>query len=111
MSEESAKSPQELEKLSAIRDIIFGNEIKEYNQEFTDIKKILDANKADSDEKDEQLKNELNSKIDELSAKMDSKLDALDERLSASIAALSEEKTDRQKLGDLLMKIGQELKS
>ncbi len=38
MSEEVQKSEQEIEKLSAIRDIIFGNEIKEYNQEFSELK-------------------------------------------------------------------------
>ncbi len=111
MSKEAPKTDAEIEKLSAIRDIIFGNEIKEYNQEFSDIKEILDANKADSDKKDEALNNELSHKIDNLSARMDAKLDDLDKKLSASIAKLSEEKTDRQKLGDLLVKIGQELKS
>jgi len=107
MSEEAPKTEKEIEKLSAIRDIIFGNEIKEYNQEFTEIKKIIDSNKSELDKKDEALNSNLSKKIDELSAKMESRLNELDKKLSA----LSEEKTDRQKLGDLLEKIGQELKS
>lgn len=111
MSKDTTKSEAEIEKLSAIRDIIFGNEIKEYNQEFSDIKTILDANKADSDKKDEALNKQFSDKIDALSEKMNSKLDALDKKLTANLAQLSEEKTDRQKLGDLLEKIGQELKS
>lgn len=111
MSEEAPKSEQEIEKLSAIRDIIFGNEIKEYNQEFSELKKIIDTNKAESNKKDDDLQNDLDKKIDDLSAKMDSKIQELDKKLSASIAALAEEKTDRKQLGDLLEKIGKELKS
>ncbi len=66
---------------------------------------------ADSNKKDEALQNDLTKKIDDLSSKMESKLNEMDKKFSASLAALSDEKTDRQKLGDLLVKIGQDLKS
>ena len=107
MSEEIEKSEKEIEKLSAIRDIIFGNEIKEYNEEFSDIKNVIDTNKSESNKQDESL----HKKIEDLSAKMDEGLEKLNNLLTDKINTLSQEKTDRQKLGDLLVKIGQDLKS
>lgn len=110
-SEDQQKPEVETEKLSAIRDIIFGNEIQEYNKEFNEIKTIVDGNKNEAAKNLEKTQSELSAKIDRLQQTVDERFMALETNINKKLDALDDAKSDRRKLGDLLESIAKQLKS
>lgn len=101
----------EAEKLSAIRDIIFGNEIQEYNKEFNEIKGIIDDNKAQTDKHIAKALSDLSAKIESLQQSIEEKMEQLESRIADQMNALDESKTDRQKLSGLFEEVARQLKS
>lgn len=117
MSEQSSQKEidkpveMETEKLSAIRDIIFGNEIQEYNKEFNEIKDIISKNKGITDNDIQKLEAALNDKIDKLQQLMEQKMSDMEAQFTQKLQELDDRKTDRAKLGDLLEAMAKELKA
>lgn len=105
------ENPQEVDR---IRDIIFGSQMRAYEGSFQTIQNDL-----------ERLWHELerlNGKTDEQDANQNKKLQTLerelrkaDDNLRAELREtafrLTDEKVDRQTLGDLLIELGSQLKS
>ena len=105
--EVKSKEQAEQEKLLAIRDIIFGNEIKEYNREFGELKDLIDKNKEATDQSDKELL----EKIQQTQKELTNKLDDMDKRFSAAVAELTDAKADRKQLGAMLEEIAKKLQA
>ena len=71
----------EQEKLLAIRDIIFGKEIQEYNQEFVELKTLIEKNKEETDQADKDLM----TKMEALGSELKNAIASLDKKLSTDI--------------------------
>lgn len=107
-SEENVKA-SEIQKtedrIAAVRDLIFGENIKQYNSEFDEvsnrIKALEEKTAKDLAASVEQLEN----KLADLESLMDHKFQDLNDDLDKRLADLDDEKADRRKLGKALEKI------
>lgn len=92
---------QETDKLLAIKDIIFGDQIKEYNSEFETLKAQMDAQKSAFEAQIKSFKDEFNESKREFS----SELAKLQKELNKEITSLKDAKMERKKLSKLFADI------
>lgn len=96
-------------RLAAVRDLIFGENIQQYNAEFADVyDKIKALENKTSKNLSESVTN-LENKLADLESLMDHKFQDLIDDLDKRMADLDDEKADRRKLGKALEKIAQML--
>lgn len=98
-------SESELSKLQAVKELIFGQEIQDYDAEFKKIHEKIDNNKAISDNDNANQEKALAS----LEKLITSRIDRLEADLLKKIAILDNKKADRAKLGKMLIQIGEKL--
>lgn len=96
-------------KIEAIKNLIFGENIAEYNDEFDAIKKDLDNKKAALEDLISSTSIELNKAIDNLSTDLNIRITELEDTLEAKTSELNEQKVDRKLLGNLLVKLGNKI--
>ncbi len=106
IKQEAENTVQEVAKINAIRDIIFGTDMAEYNQQFDALKQLIGDNKSNADND----KEELLDKIQQLEDNVNNSLKSLEDRITTKLDQLQEEKTDRRLLGNLLEDIGKKIK-
>lgn len=98
-------------KIAAVRELIFGENIKQYDTEFADvyaeIKRLKESSQANLSEAITSLEN----KLADLESLFDSKVSDLTTDMDKRLADLDEEKADRKKLGQALEKIAQMLQA
>lgn len=95
----------ELSKLQAVKELIFGQEIQDYDAEF---KKIHDSI-HDVETKSVDDWNKQQKALKALEKTITSRIDKLESDLLRKLANLENKKTDRAKLGKLLIQIGEKL--
>lgn len=96
-----------------IRDIIFGAQIREYEQKFQNVQRDLDRLQQDLDRLNEQLTDQggsHNKKLQNLRQEMRQADDDLRGELRDTAQRLTTEKVDRLALGDLFVELGTHLK-
>lgn len=107
----AAENPQEVDR---IRDIIFGSQMRAYEGNFEtiqrDIERILNEIDRLNEKTDEQDRVH-NQKLQTLERELRKANDHLRTELRETAAKLTDEKADRQVLGDLLIELGSQLKS
>ena len=103
----SSPAPAEIQKINAIRDIIFGHDMAEYDQQFKQVRNLI----ADNAQSIIDQKEDILQRMDSLQDHFNDALRALENRLTEEIEKLQYEKTDRQMLGSLLEEIGKKIKS
>jgi vacuolar-type H+-ATPase subunit I/STV1 len=106
---EVAASQQIDTRIAAVRDLIFGENIQQYDSEFAD---VYDKIKALQDETRTSLAESVTSienKLSDLESLVDHKFQDLNDDLDKKLADLDDEKADRRKLGKALEKIAQML--
>lgn len=111
-SEMTAKQTQfakELNKLDSIRDILFGENMQQYQNEFDQIKSIIRDNQERTDTRISEIRTELIDKITALEDMLNARLTQTENALSNKIAELKDEKTDRKALASLFMDIAKKL--
>ena len=90
------------DKLNAIKEIIFGENIKAYDSELKQLKEELKQQKAAIDQDILALKGDIKQMKKEVEERMDS--------LKAELKTLDKAKSDRNKLGELLEEMAKKLK-
>lgn len=98
-------------KIEAIKNLIFGENIQQYNSEFETLKNEIDKKKAHLENYIDEVRNELMQSIDSLSTDVNIRITDLEDSLQAKTEALSEEKVDRKELGKLLISLGEKISS
>ena len=105
------EKPQEVDR---IRDIIFGSQMRTYEGNFQtiqrDLERLLHEIDRLNEKTDEQDRNH-SQKRQVLERELRKADDALRSELRETALKLSDEKVDRQVLGDLLIELGSQLKS
>lgn len=98
-------------RIAAVRDLIFGENIQQYDSEFADvydkIKKLQEEHQKDLAEAVHNIEN----KLADLESLVDHKFQDLNDDLEKKLADLDDEKADRRKLGKALEKIAQMLQA
>lgn len=96
-------------KIEAIKEIIFGENIKEINQEFESTKAALQAQKEVFDKHLAQLQKEAKESNDALRKDLEAQILELKNELTASLQKLKADAADRTSLGKMLEEIGKKL--
>ncbi len=91
-------------RLAAVRDLIFGENIQQYDRDFTEVSNQISALKESTNKDLIDLASRLESKIDALQ-KSNEDVRKMAESFDKKIARLEETKADRKKLGKALEKI------
>lgn len=98
-------------KIEAIKNLIFGENIQQYDSEFETLKSEIDKKKALLENYIDEVRNELMQSIDSLSTDVNIRITDLEDSLQAKTEALTEEKVDRKELGKLLISLGEKISS
>jgi hypothetical protein len=98
-------------KIEAIKNLIFGENIEQYDSEFTTLKKDLEKKKKILEDYIDEVRNELMQSIDSLSTDVNIRITDLEDSLNAKAEALTEQKVDRKELGKLLISLGEKISS
>lgn len=128
-----APPSDEIEKISAIREILFGSNIQEYSKEFKEIKNLIKDNtktlntkikdlKSDISEQMSDSSNNLSERISDSETRLNNKIEdtnqstgdrivSLEDSLRDQIDSLKNTKTDREKLATMFESLTQELRS
>ena len=97
-------------KIDVIKELIFGNNMREYQSEFEGIHDVVTQNKLDIENKLNTAKDEIYDYLEEMRKELNSKIDDLQMTLQAEIDRLDDVKTDRKMLGDLFEHMAKEIK-
>ncbi len=98
-------------KIEAIKNLIFGENIEQYDSQFNTLKKEIDRRKAELENYVDEVRNELMQSIDSLSTDVNIRITDLEDNLQAKTNSLAEEKLDRKTLGKLLINLGEKISS
>ena len=112
MSEEQVQTPSQ--EVGRIRDIIFGAQMRDYEQQFSVVRRDLERLQGELDHLVEQLADQDRSQNDRLQA-LRRELRKADDDLRAELRdvtqQLTNDKVSRVELGDLFIEMGNCLKS
>jgi archaellum component FlaC len=92
-------------RIAAVRDLIFGENIQQYNSEFADVYEKINALKQETNKNLSEAVGDIESNLADLERLMDNKFQDLNSDLDKRLADLDNEKADRVKLGKALEKI------
>jgi hypothetical protein len=96
-------------KIEAIKNLIFGENIQEYNSEFDKIKSDILAKKQALEHLIEEVRTELIQNIDNLSTDLNIRITELETNMENKLDDLDEKKVDRRQLGQLLVNLGEKI--
>ena len=108
--ENTAVSPLESQqRLEAIKNLIFGENIEQINTDFDSIKALIEKRKEELESFIESTSKELNTLIDNLSTDVNIRITDLEDNLNDKIENLNHKKVDRNTLGTLLISLGEKI--
>ena len=96
-------------KIEAIKNLIFGENIQEYNSEFDTIKNDILAKKKALETLIEEVRSELIQNIDNLSTDLNIRITELESNIENKLDDMDEKKVDRRQLGQLLVSLGEKI--
>jgi chromosome segregation ATPase len=117
MTDDHAKAAPEMEpvqEVDRIRDIIFGPQMRDYQQRFDNFQRDLDRLQAEIDRLAEQMAeqdSEQGKKLQNLRRETRQADDTLRDELRQSSQKLTTDKVDREALGALFIELGTQLKT
>ena len=103
-NQNAANSP-EIDRIEAVRNLIFGENIQQYNNEFADVYEKIKGLEDDAKQSLAATVSNLENKLADLESLMDHKFQELNDDVDKRLADLDDEKADRRKLGKALEKI------
>ncbi len=97
------------QRLEAIKNLIFGENIEQINSDFDTIKKLIEKRKEELELFIEETSKDLNTLIDNLSTDVNIRITDLEENLNEKIDVLNHNKVDRSMLGKLFVSMGEKI--
>ena len=96
-------------KIETIKNLIFGENIQAYDSEFETLKKDITRKSDHLKGFIEDTKKELNSLIDNLSTDLNIRITELEDTITEKVEDLENNKVDKKTLGQLLVKLGNQI--
>ena len=96
-------------KIDAIKQLIFGDNMIEYDQEFDTIKELIAKTKTEIESNLAEQNKNLTSDINSLKAALEKSIAALEKSTTKEMARLNDAKANRKALGKMLLNIGDKL--
>lgn len=103
---ELASSMAQNTQINAIRDIIFGQNMQDYEQRFAEMERTMHRYRQEQEATLQQTADNLAESIKILETKLLAQLDADNKKIAAEINILQNNKLDRFQLGKLLIDLG-----
>lgn len=97
-------------KIEAIKNLIFGENIQEYNHEFENLKADIHTKREELLDYIDNTRKELASAIDNLGTDMSLRLSDLEQSLNDKSEELINQKISKNTLGNLLVELGEKIK-
>ena len=110
-SNNNQMTQQEVDKLEAVRDLLFGQNVREYRDEFKELKDLLKSHRDEIDKTADSFKTDVLSKLDNLDNKFSAKIEETSNELNKRLDALSNDKADRKRIANLLSDMAKQLDS
>lgn len=101
----AVENQKEVDRIAAVRELIFGENMQQYNTEFADVYDKIQALKDQTEKNLAASVSNIENKLADLESLMDHKFQDLNDDLDKRLADLDDEKADRRKLGKALEKI------
>tara|TARA_R110002012_G_scaffold315178_3_gene528644 strand:+ start:123 stop:482 length:360 start_codon:yes stop_codon:yes gene_type:complete len=98
-------------KIEAIKNLIFGENIQQYNTEFDELKADLLKKKQELQSIIDDTRDELSKSIDSLSTDLNIRITDLENKLEDRLDTIEDEKTSRDMLGEALIELGKKIKA
>lgn len=92
-------------RIAAVRDLIFGENMQQYDQDFTEVSSQIAELRKDTDKNLANLASNLQNKIDALQKSTEASLEKMATDIDKKLERLDDAKADRKKLGKALEKI------
>ncbi len=96
-------------KIDAIKNLIFGDNIQEYDTEFQAVKKDILNKKKELESIIDDTRSELMQAIDNLSTDLNIRITEVEDAFNKKADALDDKKLDRKQFGKLLMNLGEKI--
>ena len=96
-------------KIEAIKEIIFGENIKEINHEFEEIKALLQEHRRALDERMSQVQQELEKSIRQLHQDTEKEMQAMKEDTLNRLTSLEDSVPSNANLGKMFEEVGRKL--
>ena len=96
-------------KIDAIKNLIFGDNIQEYDSEFQAVKDDIVSKKQELENLIDETRSELMQAIDSLSTDLNIRITDLEDALNKRVDSIDDKKLDRKQLGKLLMNLGEKI--
>jgi chromosome segregation ATPase len=106
--------PESVQEVARIREIIFGGQMREYQQQFQGLKRDLDRLQQEIDRLNEQLSeqgSDQGKRLKDLRGEVRQADEDLRDELRQTAQKLMVEKVDRVALGELFVQLGTQLKT
>lgn len=98
-------------KIEAIKNLIFGENIQEYNHEFEALKADLVAKREELLDYVDNTRKELSAAIDNITTDMGMRLSDLEESLNERTTHLEKSKMSTDDMGAILIELGEKIKT
>ena len=97
------------QRLEAIKELLFGQNVQEYRDEFRELKDQIKSQSKKSEEKNSELDSILSERIDQLESKVNEQFTAMNKRIEDGLAKLTVNTVDKKSLSSILIDIAQRL--
>lgn len=98
-----------INQLDAIKNIIFGQEMEQLNSNLKEIDKTQNSRISKLEDRLSDMEASVESELKSLKATLLSEMSTRMDSMQADLDQLNEQKADRQQLGELLVKMGEQL--
>ena len=96
-------------KIEVIKNLIFGENIQEYNSEFDKLKEDILKKKEELNNFIEEVRTELIQNVDNLGTDLNIRITELENKVAERTDDIDEAKVDRKLLGQLLIDLGEKI--
>ncbi len=97
-------------KIEAIKNLIFGENIQEYNHEFEALKSDIAKNREEMLAYIDDARKEIMTALDNITTDVNIRISDLEQSLNDKTEAIDNQKVSLDSLGDLLVRLGKNMK-
>lgn len=109
--EEKKQNLNESERLEAIKNLIFGENIQQIDNDFEFLKNKIEQRKQELENLIEETNKELSSLVDSMATDINIRITDVEEKFSEKIEDLEQRKVNKSNLGTLFIELGEKLKA
>lgn len=99
----------EVQRIDAIKSLLFGENMEEYDHKFDDLFFKLDEFHKEFEERMKKLHREHQKELTEMTTKFEADMRALEREIRANLNKLDDNKSDRRALSEMLKNVADQL--